>query len=85
MDSAKGCFRVQSDKLDCSKDELAQHLKITCSDGRNRESLAGIKGLVKPAKPGYDFDMIEPKQKEVSEVIRKARAGLAPGLNGIGY
>ena len=79
FDSAK------SGKLHCSKEDHEQHLKTTYSHERKREPLASIKRLVKPTEPGIDFDISEPKLKEVIEVIRKARVGSAPGLNGIGH
>lgn len=38
-----------------------------------------------PDKPSSEFDLSDPKWKEIKEVLRKARTSSAPGPNGIPY
>jgi len=44
-----------------------------------------IHGLVRPTRPGIEFDISEPKFTEVESFIMKARSASAPGPNGIPY
>ena len=55
------------------------------SDPRRDEDLGDYEKLIEPDEPEYPFDGAEPKLREVTDVIRKARAGSSQGPNGIPY
>ena len=42
-------------------------------------------GLVRPTRPGTEFDTAEPRFAEVERFIMKARSTAAPGPNGVPY
>ena len=44
-----------------------------------------VEGLERPTAPGIPFDLAEPRLREVKEFVKKARAGAAPGPNGVPY
>ena len=44
-----------------------------------------ISGLARPTEPGEPFDLTEPRLSEVEGFLKKARAGSAPGPNGVSY
>ena len=44
-----------------------------------------IEGLVRPTRPGIEFDVAEPRFAEVERFIMKARSAAAPGPNGVPY
>ena len=71
--------------LDVGKEELEEHLRKTYSDPRRSEEVFSIKGLIRPSQPGISLDLSPVKLKEVSDVIRKARAKSASGPNGVTY
>ena len=86
------CFRKKklfmeskSDKLDVPKEELENHLKMTYSDDLNGIPIPPLRDLPKPQDPTVMFDNSGIKLKEVQDFVHKARAGSAPGLNGISY
>jgi hypothetical protein len=55
------------------------------SDPRRNEELGECEKLIKPEEPEHMFDELEPKLREVNDVIRKARVASSPGPNGILY
>ena len=75
----------KSGKLDVPKEELENHLKMTYSDDLNSIPIPPLRDLPKPQDPTVMFDDSGIKLKEVRDFIHKARAGSAPGLNGISY
>jgi hypothetical protein len=76
---------TRSGRLECPKEEVEQHLKETYSDPGRDNSLGECKQLIQPEEPTVSFDESEPRWEEVKEIIKKARAGSAPGPNGISY
>ena len=75
----------KSGKLDVPKEELENHLKMTYSDDLNGIPIPPLRDLPKPQDPTVMFDDSGIKLKEVRDFVHKARAGSAPGLNGISY
>ncbi|RXN04375.1 reverse transcriptase [Labeo rohita] len=72
-------------QLTCSKDAINNHLKATYSDP-NRERLLGpCDALLIPPEPTSEFNLKEPCQSEVEEVVRRARSSSAPGPSGVPY
>ena len=69
----------KSEKLECTKEELENHLKATCSDPKREEKLPRMAGLQKTTAPGVAFDMSDIKMKEVDDFVRKARGKSDPG------
>ena len=74
-----------SGSLNCSKEELEDHLRATYSDEKREEDIEEVPGLIRPSKPDVSFDMGELRLWEVDAVVRKARAGSAAGQNGLSY
>ncbi|XP_069114421.1 uncharacterized protein [Argopecten irradians] len=74
-----------SGKLVSSKEEVEEHLRKTHSDPRRAEDLAENTKIREVEEPTEAFDESEPKLSEVREIIKKARAGSAPGPNGVPY
>ena len=74
-----------SGELNVSQQQLEEHLKNTYSDQQHGVPMPVIAGLVRPTKPGVEFDLSEPKLAEVEKFISKARAASAPGPNGVPY
>ena len=75
----------KSGKLDVPKEELENHLKMTYLDDLNSIPMPHLRDLPKPRDPTVMFDDSGIKLKEVRDFVHKARAGSAPGLNGISY
>ena len=71
--------------LQCTKEELDEHVRKTYSDPRREEEMPHINGLKYPSRPGVEFDLSPLKDYEVDTFIKKARAGSAPGGDGISY
>ena len=75
----------RSGTLKCPIELVEEHLEKVHSDPQRDEQLSEWSQLLKANDPEVEFDESEPKLKEVKDVIRKARAGSAPGPNGITY
>ena len=75
----------KSGKLDVPMEELKNHLRMTYSDDLNGIPIPPLRDLPKPQDPTVIFDDSGIKLKEVRDFVHKARAGGAPGLNGISY
>ena len=75
----------KSGKLDVPKEELENHLKMTYSDDLNSIPIPPLRDLPKTQYPTVMFDDNGIKLKEVLDIVHMARAGSAPGLNGISY
>ena len=49
------------------------------------EELVDNDRLIHPEEPQDDFDMEEPRLGEVTDIVKRSRAGSAPGPNGLPY
>ena len=72
-----------SGTLHCVKNEVEGYLHETHSDPLRYEPLGQCPNEVKVDPPEALIDVREPTWKELKEVVKKARSGSAPGLNGI--
>ncbi|XP_078679452.1 uncharacterized protein LOC144915086 [Branchiostoma floridae x Branchiostoma belcheri] len=75
----------KSGTLNIQKKDLEGHLRGVYSDEHRDAPMPDIGGLVRPPQPGVEFDVSEPRFKEVASFIEKARAASAPGPNGVPY
>ena len=64
---------------------MEEHLSQVHSDERRDEELEENDRLIHPEEPTQVFDIEEPMLGEVKDVVRKSRAGSAPGPNGLPY
>ena len=84
--AAKKLFtEARSGSLKCTKEELDAHVKQTYSDPRREEEMPHIRGLKYPTRPGTSFKLGRLKEYEVDNFVKKARAGSAPGGDGVSY
>ncbi|RXN12199.1 reverse transcriptase [Labeo rohita] len=60
-------------QLTCSKDTINNHLKATYSDPNRERPLGPCDALLIPPEPTSEFNLKEPCQSEVEEVVRRAR------------
>ena len=67
------------------REELENHLRMTYSGDLNGIPIPPLRDLPKPQDPTVMFDDSKKKLKEVRGFVHKARAGSAPGMNGISY
>ena len=74
-----------SGDLVISKEEIEKHIKKIHSDPERHIPLPDQGKLIKPDLPTIQFDETPLKMTEVRAVVKKARAGSAPGPNGIPY
>ncbi|XP_052271350.1 uncharacterized protein LOC127872054 [Dreissena polymorpha] len=77
--------KEKSGKLESSMEEITQFLTETHSDDIRDVPLGNCQRIEPVPEPTTPLDTKEPTLKEVSEVVQKARAGSAPGPNGIPY
>ena len=75
----------KSGKLDVPQEELESHLKRTYSDELRHVPIPPINDLPILHEPEITFKTGNLKLREVQDFVRKARAGSAPGINGISY
>lgn len=81
---AKKLFeQSKNGELKASQAEVEAHLAEVY--GNKNDVCMDIPGLKRPASPGYSFEMGDIKLNEVMQVVTKARAKSAPGMNGISY
>ena len=75
----------KSGKLPVSKEVLEKHLKRTFSNEFSSRPMPDIERLVRPTRPGIEFNVAEQDQEfeEVERFIMKARSAAAPGSNGV--
>ena len=71
--------------MDCPRAEVEDYLHRTHSDPLREEELDEQGNLMNLEVPASELDMAEPSIKEVTAVLKKARAASAPGPNGIPY
>ena len=74
-----------SGRLVCSREEVGEHLEKVHSDKHQNEELDDNDRLIHPEEPQEVFDMEEPRLEEVKDVVKRSRAGSAPGPNGLPY
>ncbi len=72
-------------ELTCSKEAINDHLKATYSDSIREQPLGSCDALITPPEPSSDFDLKEPRLREVKKVVRRARSSTAPGPSGVPY
>ena len=83
---AKKLFsEAKSGKLDIPKEELEAHLDRTYSDPLRGNKLPPMDGLPQPEEPNEPFREGGYRLSEIQDFVKKARAGSAPGVNGISY
>ena len=83
---AKGIFiESKSGNLECTKEELENHLRCTYSDPTREVEMPEIHGTRRPAEPGIPFNLGDIKKKEVDDFVKKSGAKSAPGNDGVGY
>lgn len=75
----------KSGKLLCTKEQMDQNLQHTFSDPDREVELGNCDALITLLEPTEAFDLREPLFKEVQQVVKKARAGSAPGPSGTTY
>jgi len=66
-------------------EEIQTHLRDTHSDTRRDDPLGPCAHIMPEPAPTIALDSKEPTLAEVKDVVKKARAGSAPGPNGIPY
>ena len=82
----KGLFaQSKNGELQVPKEVLEENLKKTYSDESRSRPMPDIEGLVRPTRPGTEFDTAEPRLAEVDRFIMRARSVAAPGPNGVPY
>ncbi len=72
-------------QLTCSKEAINDHLKATYSDSIREQPLGSCDALITPPEPSSDFDLKEPRLREVEKVVRRARSSSAPRPSGVPY
>ena len=75
----------KSGKLNCTQEDLEEHLKNTYSDPMRLESLPAMSGIPQPTRPGSQFDMGDLRKKEVDDFFKKARAKSRAGKDCVPY
>jgi len=70
-------------RLTCSNKAMNDHLKATYSD--SIRELGPCNALRPQPEPASDFDLKEPRLREVEEVVRRVRSSSAPGPSGVPY
>ena len=75
----------RSRSLSATKEEVETYLRETYGNPHRDEGLSECPKSINLDLPEWDFDESEPHLKEVQDIVKKARASLAPGPNGIPY
>ncbi|XP_052268605.1 uncharacterized protein LOC127869985 [Dreissena polymorpha] len=83
--SKKLLDKEKSGILNSSMKEIQTHLRDTHSDTRRDDPLGPCSHIMPEPAPTIALDSKEPTLAEVKDVVKKARAGSAPGPNGIPY
>ena len=76
---------MRSGRLECPRQEVEDHLRSIHSNSNREVNLGNHDTLMTREPPNTGFDEAELKLQGVREVINKARAGSAPGPNGITF
>ena len=72
-------------KLTSSKEEVEEFLTAAHTDPMRHDQLGDCKRILPADQPSALFKDSEPTWREVADVVKKARAGSAPGPNGVPY
>ncbi|KAI4903357.1 hypothetical protein NFI96_000121 [Prochilodus magdalenae] len=75
--------KLLGEKLVCPEEQINRYLSYTYSDGTREQDLGRCAALICPPEPSTLFKISEPTIKDVSEVIKSARAASAPGPGGV--
>lgn len=75
----------KSGQLTSTKEETEKFLQEAHSDSQCKEPLGNCSRIKEVPPPSSRLDEKEPTLKEVMDVVKKARAGSAPGPSGIPY
>ena len=73
----------RSGRLHCPKEEVEAYLQLTHSDEQRDEEIGPYPWALDVEPPEKLMELKEPTWREVTEVVRKAKSGSAPGPNGI--
>ena len=76
---------TKSGSLDVSKEQLDDHVAVMATDEEKRSEVLLPRRMRPVPLPRAKFDEAEPRWKEIKDIVRKARAGSAPGPNGVPY
>ena len=68
-----------------SNEEVEEYLRQTHSDPQKGVDLGDNDMLPNPPPPASEFNYAQPTMSEMTEILKKARAGSAPGPNGVPY
>ncbi|XP_078589523.1 uncharacterized protein LOC144869891 [Branchiostoma floridae x Branchiostoma japonicum] len=74
-----------SGKLTCSINEVEDYLRSTHGDSYREIEMGELEELQDPQQPTHTMDCSEIKLAEVRDIVKKARAGSAPGPSGLTY
>ncbi len=77
--------KSKSGDLECTREELENHLSRVHNDIEKDTPLGDFNMLVREEEPLVPFDMSDIKKCEVDDVVKKARAASAPGPSGTSY
>ena len=75
----------RSGTLESPREEVEEHLFRTHSDPDRNTPLGECSRIEQVNQPEVPFDLKEPSLKEVQDIVKKARAGSAPGPSGTTY
>ena len=75
----------KSGTLECTKEELNEHVRSTYRDERRREALPAMPKLKPVTKPRVKFNLGSLTKNEVDGIVKKGRAGSNPGGEGVTY
>lgn len=74
-----------SGRLEAPKEDIEKHLKKVHSDPNREKPVENFRNLITAELPTVNFDESMPTIQEIRNIVKKARAGSAPGPNGIAY
>ena len=75
----------RSGRLASSQEEIENYLKRTHTDEQRETPLGDCPRVLPEKQPEVAFELKEPTWKEVQDIVKKARAGSAPGPSGVSY
>lgn len=82
----KGLFtQERSGTLKAGKEQLEEYLRETYTDENRFEHREIPRDMPPLPEPGHSCETFPPKLSEVERAVKKARAGSAPGPNGVPY
>ena len=75
----------RSGRLASSQEDIENYLKRTHTDEQRETPLRDCPRVLPEKQPEVAFELKEPTWKEVQDIVKKARAGSAPGPSGLSY